>query len=237
MKKTLVILPGWGGSSETWKEFIEIAKSDFDVVCIDLPCFGTEPCPSEVWGVEEYADFVNEKIVKLLNGKIVLFGHSFGGQVAAYLASKKPEYVEKLLLSGPALFRPKRKFRRILFGAIAKMGTLLFKLPMIEEYSIEARKLLHRAAGTPDYGDTSGVKRDIFKKIIRQDLADLLPGIDVPTLLLWGGEDSYVPVGDAARAKALIPNAEAHIFDNGRHGLHLERPHELYDVVRRFSYE
>ena len=40
--KTLVILPGWGGNKETWKEFASLASKDFEVQIIDLPCFGDE---------------------------------------------------------------------------------------------------------------------------------------------------------------------------------------------------
>ena len=37
-----------------------LAQRDFNVVCIDLPCFGTEPCPTSVWGVEEYSNLVRQ---------------------------------------------------------------------------------------------------------------------------------------------------------------------------------
>jgi len=70
--QTLVILPGWGGNLQTWNDFIFIAKKKFDVVCIELPCFGSEPCPNKVWGVEDYADFVKNKRKELNKNKIIL---------------------------------------------------------------------------------------------------------------------------------------------------------------------
>lgn len=233
-KPTLVILPGWGGSHETWQHFIGIAKNDFDVVCIDLPCFGTEPCPTTVWGVEEYTDFVCKRINQLSNKPITLLGHSFGGQVAAYLAAKHPELVEKLVLTGPALFRPKKSIRRFVFGVIAKAGKWVFKLPLLEKFDLMVKKLLYRAAGSPDYGETAGIKRDIFKKIIRQDLTKELPKITATTLLVWGNNDTYVPVRDSKRAKALIRGAQLHIIEGGPHGLHLYDPAGLYIIIKSF---
>ena len=49
---SIIILPGWGGSHETWHDFVTLlAPQVSDVRVIDLPCFGTEPCPKEVWGI------------------------------------------------------------------------------------------------------------------------------------------------------------------------------------------
>src|SRR3989344_3450904 len=110
-KNTLVILPGWGGTKETWKPFMEMARRNYDVHCIELPCFGSEPCPNEVWGVEDYADFVKSKIINHKSG-IILMGHSFGGAVAVQLVAEHPELVSKLILSGPAVIRHKLHLKR-----------------------------------------------------------------------------------------------------------------------------
>ena len=171
-KKTLIILPGWGGSHETWQGFIDLAKEHYKAVCIDLPCFGGVPCPPTAWGIEEYSEFVRSKLsnVKGQMSKVILLGHSFGGQVATYLAAKHPELVEKLILSGAAVIRPNRPLRRLFFGAVAKTGKLLFRLPFVENYRLWAEKVLYRTADSPDYAKTSGLQREIFKIIIRQDL-------------------------------------------------------------------
>ena len=67
MVKTLIILPGWGGTKENWWEFVGLFKEDdIKVICFNLPCFGDQPCPQTVWGVEEYADFVKKKISKII---------------------------------------------------------------------------------------------------------------------------------------------------------------------------
>lgn len=228
----LVILPGWGGTKETWQKFTDLAQRDFDVQVINLPCFGDEPCPNEVWGVEEYAEFVKSKVHKV--HKVTILGHSFGGQVAAYFASQNPKMIDKLILFAPALFRQRRGLRRLLFGAIAKIGKLFFKLPFIEKFDVWAKKLLYKAADSPDYSGTSGIKREIFKKIVRQNLTQILPKISTPTLLVQGALDKYVPLKDSKRASKLIPNAKLEIIPLGRHGLHLQSPEILFNVVKQF---
>ena len=60
----LIIIPGWGGNKQTWKEFAELAGKDFEVEVIELPCFGDEPCPATAWNVEDYVEFVKGKLKK-----------------------------------------------------------------------------------------------------------------------------------------------------------------------------
>lgn len=229
----LVILPGWGGTKETWQKFTDLAQRDFDVQVINLPCFGDEPCPSEVWGIEEYSQFVKSSILNL-QSSIILLGHSFGGQVAAYFASQNPETIDKLILFAPVLFRHRKGLRRLLFGAVAKIGKIIFKLPFIEKFDVWAKKLLYKAADSPDYNCISGIKREIFKKIVRQDLTQILPKISAPTLLIQGTLDKYVPLKDSKRACKLIPNAKLEIVKFGRHGMHFQLPEILFNVVKQF---
>ena len=55
----ILILHGWGSSSDSW---IEVQKNlvqyGYNVVVPDLPGFGKTTPPAEVWGVEDYANFV-----------------------------------------------------------------------------------------------------------------------------------------------------------------------------------
>lgn len=230
----LIILPGWGGTSETWADFVEIAKHDFDVQVINLPCFGDEPCPDTVWGVEEYSEFVKKQIIKLSNYQIILLGHSFGGQVASYLVANNPDIANKLILSGPAIFRPKKKLRRIIIGGIAKAGKLIFRLPVLEKFDVEMEKLFRQATGTQDYGNSDGIKRDIFTKVIREDLTEVVKKIKTPTLIIWGTKDTYVPIKNAYKLSKLIANSKLEIIKDGKHGLHIQQPENLLKIIKNF---
>jgi len=229
----LVILPGWGGTKETWQKFVDLAKQNFDIQVINLPCFGDEPCPKEPWGIAEYSEFVKSKIINL-QSPIILMGHSFGGQVAAYFASQNSNLIDKLILFAPALLRKKPGLRSLLFGFVAKIGKLFFKLPFIEKFDVWAKKILYKAADSPDYNNTSGIKREIFKKIIRQDLSEYLPKILVPTMLLQGTMDKYVAVKDSQKAGQLIPNCQLEIIPLARHGLHFQDPQKLLEKIKKF---
>lgn len=234
MARQLLILPGWGGTSESWKNFSNLAKNDWQVICLELPCFSKEPCPKEVWGVAEYAEFVKQKIQNLNLIKPILLGHSFGGQVAAYVAATSPQLISRLILSGAAAIRPERSFKRAIFNLMAKIGKIFFSLPLIKNFSASAQKYLYKLAGSPDYNSTSGIQREIFKKIIRQDLTEELKKIKIPTLVIWGALDSYVPLSTGKKIAKLINGSKLEVIAGGKHGLHLQMPEKLYGIVKNF---
>lgn len=231
---TLVILPGWGGSHKTWADFVALAKPHFkDVQVINLPCFGNEPCPDSVWGVEEYANFVKSKIENQ-NSKIVLLGHSFGGAIATHIVATGPNIIDKLILSGAAVYRPKNYVRRSVFWLLAKIGKIIFSTPPLKNRTTFAKKLLYRSASSPDYAHTDGIKRKIFKKIIRQDQSHLLSSIQVPTCVIHGTMDTYVPMHTGKRIAQNIPNALFFAIDNGTHGLHIKHAQHLLSLILQF---
>ncbi|MFA5210957.1 MAG: alpha/beta hydrolase [Patescibacteria group bacterium] len=234
--KNLIIIPGWAGTKETWQDFIKLAEKDFNVFCINMPCFGDESCPDKAWGVEDYAEFVKNKIKELnLQGEKILLGHSFGGQISAYLIAHEYHLVDKLILSGPAVFRPKNYLRRFFFFIIAKVGKIIFKLPLLEKFSVFVKKIFYRSISSPDYFVTSEIKKEIFKKIIRQDLTAILPNIENQTLIIWGDKDAYVSVKNASKLQKLIPDSELEIVAGGRHGLHIQMPEKFLQIIKKFT--
>lgn len=235
-QSTLIIIPGWGGSQETWANFVDQAKQSFhDVQVIELPCFGKEPCPTDVWGVEEYAEFVRQKLTTLPSSQILLLGHSFGGVIATHLAANHPEIIKKLIIVGAPIFRQKRGLRWYFFLITAKIGKIIFQLPVLHRCASFAKRVLYKVADSPDYNQTDGIKRAIFQKITRQDVHELLPTIHIPTLVLWGTHDSYVPVHDATRISKLLPAGKLITIEQGKHGLHHSHPAELLTKLVEFS--
>jgi len=233
-KKQILIIPGWDGTKKNWQNFINIANKKYDIFCLELPCFGNEPCPKKVWGVEEYADFVEEKIKSLNSDNLILLGHSFGGQIASYLVAKNNSLAKKLILSGAAIIREKSKFKKIIFLPFAKIGKIIFFLPFLKKFKKIAQKVLYRTINSPDFFKTSGIKREIFKKIIKQDFSDLLKNIKTPTLVVWGNRDSYVPLRFGKKIVKKIPNSKLIIIKGGKHGLHIQQPENLYNIIDNF---
>ncbi len=238
-KPLLIILPGWGGTRETWAEFVLLSEVYYEVVVIELPCFGNEPCPSQVWGVEEYADFVKLKIVDLTSNlqkiqKVIILGHSFGGQVAACLVSTNPTICDKLILSGPAIFRRRSSLKQIIVWPIAKLGKLVMEFPGLRQYGTPIKKIFYRLLDSPDYLETSGIKRAIFKKITKQNVVHYVSRITIPTLVVAGKQDTFVSYRLSKRVANILPQGNFALIENGGHGLHQNNKDQMLTIIQRF---
>ncbi|QDZ28512.1 alpha/beta fold hydrolase [Noviherbaspirillum sp. UKPF54] len=53
----------------------------------------------------------------------------------------------------------------------------------------------------------------------QEDLTPVLPGLRIPTLLLWGDADPISPVSVGQRLASLLPHATLHVFPGGEHDL------------------
>lgn len=232
---TLVIIPGWGGTKETWSDFVSLANTTFSSVqVLELPCFGSNPCPKTVWGVSEYAAYVRLKLERLQTKNIVLLGHSFGGVVATSLVESHPSMIQKLVISGSPIFRQKHGLHWYFFLFLAKIGKVVFSIPGLKKLEKRAKKILYKAADSPDYNETDGIKRQIFQKITNESLGHLLPNIIVDTLVLWGDHDTYVPVKDGQKIAMNIPHATFSVILGGKHGLHRTNKEALLKELIQF---
>ena len=66
------------------------------------------------------------------------------------------------------------------------------------------------------------------------DQRDVLPDINVPTLLVWGELDVRSPLRVARQFEQAIPDTTLVVVAGSGHVCNLERPDEFNDVVREF---
>jgi pimeloyl-ACP methyl ester carboxylesterase len=72
------------------------------------------------------------------------------------------------------------------------------------------------------------------KALADNDTTDLLPTIDVPTLLLWGDDDRRSPPDVAERFRSAIPGADLVVIPRAGHVSNMEQPEAFAAHVRRF---
>jgi pimeloyl-ACP methyl ester carboxylesterase len=66
------------------------------------------------------------------------------------------------------------------------------------------------------------------------DFSDVLPSIDVPTLLIWGDEDKRSPLGCAEDMRKKIPGSRLIVIPGAGHVSNFEKPDEFNAAVREF---
>ena len=226
----VVVLHGWGGRIESVNPIIDCLSSHFRVVSVDLPGFGESPVPAGVWGTPDYATFLRDLLADLGVDRAHFVGHSFGAKISFYLAATVPALVEKVVLAGsPGLRTPpsgaaraKRAASRTarVVGRLGPPGRAI-------------RDRAYKAIASQDYLD-AGPMRPIMVRVVNEDYKDLLPRIDVPTLLIWGSADDAAPIEHGKMMEHLIPDAGLVVFEGAGHFSYLDEPQRFCRIVRHF---
>jgi len=193
----------------------------------DLFGFGATPAPPEAWGTAEYA----RQLVPLfeegsLADRVVVVGHSFGGRVAVRLYGLVPDRIERMVLTGVPLLDRQGRRRRPAAGY--RLARQLHRMGVLGDARLEALRDKH---GSPDYRAAQGVMRDVFVRVLAEQYADALGAIGCPVDLVWGEQDTEVPVEVALRAQPMFPSATLAILPGVGHLTPTEAPDRLREVI------
>lgn len=233
--QSVLILHGWKVPVERYKSVRKLLeKKGFNVHLPSLPGFGNNKELTKPLTLNDYVEFIYKYLKKNNITKPTIIGHSFGGRVAIKLACAYPNTVKNLVLSGTPGLLPVSNIKLKFFWLLAKIGNLIFTLPLLSNYSNFARKILYRLASASDYLRTKGNMRETFKSVIRQDLEDCIKKIRIPVILIWGEIDKHVPLEIAKKMKKLFYSSQLIIIKKADHNFPYKQPADF--VERILSY-
>lgn len=229
----IVLLHGWGANIEKLEPLAEeLRRLEWDVVTLKLPGFNMAP-PRRVWGMSEYADYVlGEAKDRFGSNKFFVFGHSFGGRIAVKIASNSVDKLSGIILCSASGFSRGNPIKRTFFWILAKGGKIFQISPPFANFW---RLILYKLAREHDYEKARGIMREIFKKVVAEDLRPLLKKISVPTLILWGREDRMTPVSDAYYANKMIKNSKLVILEDQGHQLPYKKVKKVAEKITKWS--
>lgn len=219
----ILALHGWGRRGADFGS----ALRGLGYVAPDLPGFGASPAPPEAVGAEGYALSL-QPIVESLAPDAILVGHSFGGRIAAVLAATHPERFAGVILTGVPLLKWTSSSTPPL---LYRLGHWAHRHSLLPEATMER---LRSRYGSHDYRSANGVMRDVLVKAVNEQYADFLPRLKAPVILLWGAEDSEVPLAIAEKAASTIPHARLQVVAGAGHLLPVTHPGELRQAVESF---
>ncbi|KPJ56922.1 hypothetical protein AMJ49_03320 [Parcubacteria bacterium DG_74_2] len=231
----ILILHGWGGSSDSWLKVQEIlAQKGYKVICPDLPGFGKSKTPPTPWGIDDYTEWLNGFLNSQKLEKIFLFGHSFGGRIAIRFAKKNSEKIKKLILCDSAGIKQKPTLNTKIFFWLAKTGNAILSPRILKRFKDSIRNLFYIFLRHRDYVKAKGVMKETIKKVLDEDLLTDLSDVKTETLIVWGQKDKIVPLKIAYIFKEKIKNSNLEILPKLGHSPHLEAPEKLAKVIVLF---
>lgn len=192
----VLALHGWGRSHKDFEQVLS-SPAALDAIALDLPGFGATPPPVTPMSSQDFAQAI-APVLDEAEQPVVVVGHSHGGRVAVELASLYPERIAALVLVAAPILRrtdvkkPSASYRLVRF---------LHKIHLISDERFEARR---KRSGSADYNAAHGVMRETLVTVINESFEAQLAALDCPVVLLWGSDDTDVPLEIATRAEALI---------------------------------
>ncbi len=229
----IVLLHGWGTQIESLKPIIDHLQQKFNVFVFDFPGFGQTDYPPEAWGLDEYTDWVLCFMEQFNVSPAIVLGHSFGGRIGIKLAALHGDAVSKLILVDSAgVHQFNSSWRSVISRKMSRvLSPALNTLPGGLKNKVRWR--LYQLMGATDYL-TAGRLKSSYVKVISEDLEQLLPLIQVPTLLIWGEKDTATPLADGKLMAKKIQNSRLEIIRQAGHYPFLDKPEAMNRILTNF---
>ena len=235
----VVLVHGLGSKKEDWLPVIAPLSQKYRLVVPDQIGFGKSDKPLLDYSIQTYVDFLNEMLRQLKVERASLVGESLGGWICGLYAAE---------ISGGAHLIPVEKLVLVDAAGLKQDKPI----PDLNPSSLAGMRALMQAV----FFDTSWLNEDALRKIFTDKLAThdsytvrsllgnpalgaerldtQLGNIKVPTLVLWGKQDSLLPIAAGERYAAGISGAKMVSFDKCGHVPSTEKTEEFLAAVNAF---
>ena len=256
--QTILFIHGLGENISHWQKVVDGLSASFHCIAIDLPGYGWSQWKINTNGKDQlqfYADAIAEFLKKKKIKKVIVAGHSMGGQIATILALQNNR-VKKLILVAPAGLEtfneneakiliastPPSVFEKQDEAVIRNNFKLnFFQQPADAERLIQDRLQLKNCTDFKVYCETvsNGVKG-----MLAHPVKDSLKFLSMPVLVVFGVNDGLIPNKYlhpalktdelAHQSAALIRNCKVELIAEAGHSLQHEKNEELGTVIKNF---
>ncbi len=253
----IVFLHGFGASVETWRDIQSRLAQGNKLFFLDLKGFGLSSTPDDgKYSLDDQAEVVLAFIKSQNLHDVTLVGHSYGGAVCLFTYLKDRSIhnggsIQRLVLIDAAAYVQDFPFfidilrRPVLNWVVMKL------VPAHMQASFVLRRLFHddtklseeRISTHAEFLGQPGSYNSFVESAKQMvpanpdSITALIKTIEVPTLVLWGADDTAIPVEQAHRLHRDIRTSRLVIIPNCGHIPHEEAPEESLDAIFRFLEE
>lgn len=221
--RPLVFIHGWLGSWRYWVPTMEELSVNHRTYALDLWGFGDSDKPGRFYSINAYVELLGQFLDKLGVVHPTLVGHALGGVVALLFASQASDRVDQVVgvsvpLVGEAINRPLTSFSGSQ-DALMRLAARRAKFPEVE---MEVHKT-----------DVSAVT-DSMHSVIESDLRPVLPPLNIPVLLVYGGDDPLIKSPQQEWLQNCTDNVRAISVDGAHHFPMLEERNKFNRLLKDF---
>lgn len=228
--KNLVLLHGLFGALSNFEDLIQHFGSKYNVIVPILPIYELPILSVSLGGlVNHLQDFVKYKGLSDIN----LLGNSLGGHIGLLFALEELPLLRSLILTGSSGL-----FESGMGNSFPKRGDYEFMKAKTEETfydpKVATKELVDEVFEIVNNRGKAIRIIATAKSAIRHNLSDKLHNIKVPSLLIWGRNDTITPPFVAEKFKELLPNARLEFIDKCGHAPMMEQPDLFNKILEDF---
>jgi len=228
--QVLLLLHGLFGALSNWEGVVRRFSKNFRVVIPMLPIY---EMPIKEAGLEGLRNFVEDFVAFKELNNIIIMGNSLGGHIALLYTLKNGDKVEKLILTGSSGL-----FEDSMGGSYPKRGNYEYIRERVA-YTFYNPGVATKELVDEVFETTKSIPKcmrivAIAKSAQRHNMAEEIPNIRIPTLLVWGLNDTITPPIVAHEFHRLIPNSELKFIDQCCHAPMMEHPEKFNQLVETF---
>ncbi|MCF0059391.1 alpha/beta fold hydrolase [Dyadobacter sp. CY356] len=228
--ETLLLLHGLFGALSNWDGIIECFSDRYRVIIPLLPIYELPPREA---GLDALLAFLEEFVIFKNLTNVTVLGNSLGGHIGLLYTLKNQENVTRLVLTGSSGL-----FENSMGGSFPKRGSYEYIRERVA-YTFYDPEVATKDLIDEVFETTSSIPKcmsivGIAKSAQRHNLAKDLHKIKVPTLLVWGLNDTITPPHVGYEFNRLIAGSELHFIDKCCHAPMMEHPGKFNVIVESF---
>ena len=215
----------------TWEKLIPELVGDYHVIAVDLPGFGRSEKRNALYSPARYAAFLKWVVDRNAPGPLVVIGHSLGGAIALHFAASHPENLQRLILADVAGILHRAVYTKELLAPLlpelpgpvdlkSLLGGVLGRLPtppLDLDFLLGNEILRSRILGEDPAKITA-------LALVQEDFSPLLEQVKVPTVILWGADDTVTPLRTGILLEAVLPRARLQVIPQAGHVPMFDQP-------------
>jgi pimeloyl-ACP methyl ester carboxylesterase len=253
----LLLIHGMAGTCANWESVIEPLAIDRTVIAPDFPGHGASAPGGGDYSLGGLASSLRDLMLSLGHERATLVGHSLGGGVAMQFTYQFPEMVERLALvsSGglgpdvsPILRAAALPGADLFISATAGVGSQIGSVIGRGFGALGMRPNADLAEVSRGYATLADrERRKAFLATLRSVVGmegQRIAALDrlylaeaLPLLIVWGENDTIIPVEHGRDAHAQLPGSRLEVFEETGHVPMLERPGRFIAALQSFLAE
>jgi pimeloyl-ACP methyl ester carboxylesterase len=243
----VVFCHGTPWSSELWRPFAEALAPAFTVYPWDMPGYGvSSKHPEHRVSLDVQGEVFADLLAWWGLDSPHVVAHDYGGAVAlrAHLLHQRRfaslALVDVVALApwGSEFFRLVREHPEV-FGALPRAvheGALRAYIEGASHVGVTPAAMDSLLAPWADEAGKAAFYRQVAQadQAYTDEIEPLYPNLKLPVLVVWGCEDTWIPVARADRLHKLIPGSELELIPGAGHLVQLDQPALLATTLTRW---